>query len=123
MVVGSWKFDWFAVIRRRVTGHPELIGLLIGLVSTSALTVPDRFAPKSRLIAAAMLLVGIGSREQERLTNLGNAVTLVIRYSFDVFQVRPELEKLRTTLGLRSTTLFRGLIYSLECRATSGVPI
>jgi hypothetical protein len=59
-----------------------------------------------------MLLVGIGSREQKRLTNLGNAVALVIRYSFDVFQVRPELEKLRTTLGLRSTTLFRGLIYS-----------
>ena len=36
----------------------------------------------------------MGSREQERLTNLGNAVALAVRYSFDFFvQVRPELEK------------------------------
>ena len=43
-----------------------------------------------------MLLVGIGSREQERLTNLGNAVALAVRYSFDLFlQVRSEREKIR----------------------------
>jgi hypothetical protein len=75
MVVGSWKFDWFAVIR--VAGHPELIGLLIGLVSTNAPTVTDRFAPKSRIIVAAMLLVGIGSREQERLTDFTLALCCV----------------------------------------------
>jgi hypothetical protein len=56
-----------------------------------------------------LLLVGIGSSEQERLTNLGNAVALAVRYSFDLFfQVRPELEKLLTALRLKSTTLFRG---------------
>ncbi len=32
-----------------------------------------------------LLLVGIGSSEQERLTNLGNAVALAVRYSFDLF--------------------------------------
>ena len=31
----------------------------------------------------ALLLVGIGSREQERLANLGNAVALAVRYSSD----------------------------------------
>jgi hypothetical protein len=109
MVVGGWKFDWFAVIRRRVTGHPELIGLLIGLVWTNAPTVTDRFAPKSRVIVAALLLVGFGSREQERLRNLGNAVALAVRYSFDIFfQVRSELEARGTALTLTSTTVFRG---------------
>jgi len=40
---------------------------------------------------SALLLVGIGSRKQERLTNLGNAVALAARYSFDLFlQVRSD---------------------------------
>jgi hypothetical protein len=56
-----------------------------------------------------MLLVSIGSDEQKRLTNLGNAVALAIRYSFDIFfQVRSELEKLRIALMLTSTTVLRG---------------
>ena len=59
----------------------------------------------------ALLLVSIGSCKQECLTNLGNAVALAVRYSFDLpLQVRPELEKLRTALMLTSTTVFRGRV-------------
>jgi hypothetical protein len=48
------------------------------------------------------------SREQECLTNLGNAVALAVRYSFDLFlQVRSEREKLTTVLMLTSTAVFR----------------
>src|SRR5258706_9121721 len=62
---GKLEVRWFAVIRRRATGHPVLIGSLIRLVWTNAPTVTDRFAPNSRLIVAASLLVGIGSGVQE----------------------------------------------------------
>ena len=69
----------------------------------------DLAAGITQLDVPALFLVGIGSREQERLTNLGRAVALAVRYSFDLFlQVRPELEKVRSALMLRSTTVFRG---------------
>ena len=42
---------------------------------------------------AALLVVSIGASEQERLTDLGDAVALAFRYSFDIFlQVRPDPE-------------------------------
>jgi hypothetical protein len=42
-----------------------------------------------------LLVVSIGASEQERLTDLGDAVALAFRYSFDIFlQVRSELGEL-----------------------------
>jgi hypothetical protein len=76
--------------------------------------VGDESSKSSLYIFAALLVVSIGSREEERLTNLGNAVALAVRYSFDIFfQVRSELEKLRTALMLTPTILFRGRTDSL----------
>jgi hypothetical protein len=44
-----------------------------------------------------LLLVGIGSGEQECLTDLGDVVALATRYSLHIFlQVRSELEELGT---------------------------
>ena len=69
----------------------------------------DLAAGITQLDVPALFLVGIGSREQERLANLGNAVALAVRYSFDlILQVRSEREKLSTALMLTSTTVFRG---------------
>ena len=36
-------------------------------------------------LGGLLLLVGVGSREQERLTNLGDAVALAVRYFFNIF--------------------------------------
>jgi len=62
----------------------------------------------------ALLLVGIGSREQERLADLGTALALAVRYSFDLsLHVRSEREKIPVALGLTSTSSISsdGLIF------------
>ena len=88
---GSYKLAAFKRSPRTFAVQADLsLQLIIGANvigmagNQSAEDLVNELSERSLYKFPALLLVGIGSREQERLTNLGTAVALAVRYSFDI---------------------------------------